>query len=72
MVVINSPIVLVLAKVSAEVPISVERGVVGLPLSLLDSVDKIPDIVSREMLVALISSCKGFVCLEVPSIYLIR
>lgn len=56
-------------KVSVEVLIIVEPVAVGLLLIPLDSADRIPGIVSMEMRVALNSSCKGFVILEVPSNY---
>lgn len=67
MVVITVPSVQVPDKVSVEVPITAEPVAVGLLLSSLDSADRIPGIASREMPVALNSSCKGYVCLEAPS-----
>lgn len=60
------------AMVLAEVPTTVERGVVGLLLNSLVSAARSSGIASREMPGAPSSICKGSVCLEVPSISTIR
>lgn len=72
MVVITVLIVLVPVKVLAEVLTIAEPVAVGLLLIPLVSAVRIPDIASMEMRVALISSCKGFASLEVPSNFPIR